>query len=129
MLICLRPESLQKLLKGNSEVVLGWEMGFACGKTGGATGPDISDRDRDGATATSLVYTFSQGALVGIESVDGKIKTVPEANAAFYGEGVTLQDIVTGKAAIPEGSPQAELITSLKTKVDEVANSKDKNRV
>lgn len=106
-------------MKGNSEAIIGFEMGFAVGKIGGATGPDISDRDRDGVTATSLVYTFSQGALISIESVDGKIKTVPEVNTAFYGEGVTLQDIVSGKATIPEGSPQGDLIASLKTKVEE----------
>lgn len=106
-------------MKGDSEALVGFEMGFACGKTGSATGPDISDRDRDGVTATSLVYSFSQGALVSIESVDGKIKTVPEVNTAFYGEGATLEDIVSGKVAIPEGSAQGDLITSLKTKVDE----------
>lgn len=123
VLMCLRPESLEKLVRGDSELILGWDFGFACGKMGTATGPDITDKDRGGVTSTSLVYTFSQGALLGVESVDGKIKTVPEVNSAFYGEGVSTADIVSGKAAIPEGSPQGELITSLTAKVAECATT------
>lgn len=122
VLICLRPESLEKLKKGDSEEIMGWDLGFACGSKGGSSGADISDRSREGVTATSYVYTFSSGALIGIESIDGKIKTVPEVNTAFYGEGVTVEDIVSGKATIPDNSPQNELITSLQTKVAEYAN-------
>lgn len=122
VLIVLRPESLEKLMKGDSEMILGWELGFACGKKGGATGPDLADRDREGVTTYSYVYTFSQGALMSIEVADGKIHSDPEVNTAFYGDGSTLEDIVSGKVPIPEGSPQSELITTLQAKVDEYAN-------
>lgn len=120
VLIVLRQESVDKLLKGGSELILGWDFGFACGKKGGATGPDITDRDRDGVTSTSYVYTFSEGALISIETADGKIKIVPEVNTAFYGDGTTTEDIVSGKTSVPEG--QGDLIATLKAKIDEYAN-------
>lgn len=112
-------------MKGEGEVILGWDLGFACGKAGGATGPDISDRNREGVTATSYVYTFSQGALLGVESVDGRIKVVPEVNSAFYGEGATLEDIVSGVVSVPDMKPQADLIATLKTKVAEYASKSE----
>eukprot|EP00544_Gedaniella_sp_CCMP2646_P000096 CAMPEP_0202507482 /NCGR_PEP_ID=MMETSP1361-20130828/51748_1 /ASSEMBLY_ACC=CAM_ASM_000849 /TAXON_ID=210615 /ORGANISM="Staurosira complex sp., Strain CCMP2646" /LENGTH=333 /DNA_ID=CAMNT_0049141609 /DNA_START=1174 /DNA_END=2170 /DNA_ORIENTATION=- len=124
-IVLLNHFAMDRLLNGNGSIAIGVDAGFAVGEVGmNANHPPVITAAGRGASAdielsnkvglgTSLIYTYSQGALFSVEAVIGGRINPPDApNEKFYGTS-SYTDILDGRVNPPEGSKITELLTKL----------------
>ena len=117
VIMLLNHFAMDKLLKSQGMLSIGVEAGFALGKTGRAAEAEVDVSK--GGLGSSLVYTYSNGAMFSFEVVMGaKVNPPNEPNEKFYGKGVSTADILDGKVEAPEGS----LVPVLLQKLTELEN-------
>jgi lipid-binding SYLF domain-containing protein len=67
IIVIMNHFAMNRLLEGRGQTKLGVDMGFACGKLGGAVGVEAAISNKLGM-GTSFIFSFSRGVLVDVEA-------------------------------------------------------------
>lgn len=100
LMIVNTPGALRSLLKGHLR--LGMDASVTVGKGGGASSAITSDIDS---------YALSTGLSVGIALDGSQLRLRPDLNDAWYGQAVTPDDILAGRA--PAGPDGGRLVAAI----------------
>jgi len=109
VMLILSSDSAVTAFKSRAQIAVGAELGVSVGPLGRSIESDVTAGNK--GTAHAFSYAQSKGLFLGASLEATAIAARPDVNQKFYGEKVSVSDLLSGKYPSPKGaSPLYEAI-------------------